>query len=218
MVGKNLHFEVRYAGSDVEKMRAAAKELVRLAPDVFLTWTAPASAAVLRETQTIPTVFVYVSDPVGLGFVKSIPHPGGNVTGFLAFEGSLIGKWVELLKEVAPSIRRTGFMFNPPADPQAEYFMEPFKRTVHALGVEPSINPVQDDEDVERAIQQLSRAHGGLVIVPDAFTYTHRFVISRLAVRDRVPQSARSGLSRAMADWQVMASTTKMSFGGRRRM
>ena len=111
--GRNLRMDVRYEGDNVDRMEALAKELVDLQPDVILAYTTPATAAVQRVTRAIPIVFVFVSDPVGAGFVASLPRPGGNITGFINVEASMGGKWLQLLIEIAPGVKRVAIVYNP---------------------------------------------------------------------------------------------------------
>jgi putative ABC transport system substrate-binding protein len=111
--GRNILIEVRWAAADVDRIQAFARELVSLQPDLILAHTTPVVAALQRETKTIPIVFVVVADPVGSGFVTSLPHPGGNITGFINIESSLSGKWIETLKEILPGVTHAALMFNP---------------------------------------------------------------------------------------------------------
>ena len=126
-VGHNVTIDVRWAAADVESMKRFAKELVALQPDLIFTSSTPATAARLQATRTIPVIFVLVADPVGSGFVASLPRPGGNVTGFTPIVGSLGGKWAELVKEIAPSIAQVTLLFNPQAAPSIESYSSPFK-------------------------------------------------------------------------------------------
>jgi putative tryptophan/tyrosine transport system substrate-binding protein len=183
-----IRIDVRFAGADPDRMRAYATELVKSAPDVILAQTTPVTAALLRETRKIPIVFVIVSDPVGSGFVETLSHPGGNVTGFVNLESSLVEKWVELLKEIAPQVTRAAMMFNPETAPYAGYYMRPFEAAARSLGIEPIGAPVRDDADIERAIARLGRdTKGGLVVMTDIYTTTRREPINRLTTRYRVP-------------------------------
>src|SRR5262249_51213292 len=134
----NLIMETRWAGGDVNRMRMFAKELVSLQPDGILANTTPDVAAFQRETKTIPIVFVVVSDPVGDGFVTSLSRPGGNITGFLHLEGSVGGKWLELLEEIAPQVRRAAIMFNPDTAPgHGRYYSASFEAAAKALSIQP---------------------------------------------------------------------------------
>src|SRR5262245_43920971 len=127
VVGRNILIDYRWAGGDTAQMQSMAKELVELRPDVLLGSTTPVVAALARETQTIPIVLVVVSDPIGSGFIASLPRPGGNITGFINIESSLGAKWIEILKEVAPSLSRVAVMFNPDTAPHADFYVRPFE-------------------------------------------------------------------------------------------
>jgi putative ABC transport system substrate-binding protein len=183
--GRNIEIEIRWARADVESMRRFA-ELVALQPDFILTSSTPATAAMLQQTRTIPIIFVLVADPVGSGFVASLPRPGGNATGFTPIEGSLGGKWVELLKEIAPQIARVTLMFNPPTATFVEGYLNPFKAAAASLGVGAIVAPVHDMPEVEFLVSA-SEPNSGVVVIPDAFTISHRAEIILLAARYRIP-------------------------------
>jgi putative ABC transport system substrate-binding protein len=186
--GRNLMIEARFAAADAERMRVYAAELVGAAPDVIFANTTTVTAALLRQTRTIPIVFAVVSDPLGSGFVQSLARPGGNATGFINLESSLVEKWVEMLKEIAPHVTRAAMMFNPDTAPYAGYYMRPFEGAARALAMEPIGAPVRDVADMERVIATLARdAKGGLVILTDIYTTTHRDPINRLTSQYRVP-------------------------------
>jgi putative ABC transport system substrate-binding protein len=186
--GHNIRLDVRFAAADPDRMRAYATELVGIVPDVILAQTTPITAALLRQSRTIPIVFVIVSDPVGSGFVETLPRPGGSVTGFINLESSLVEKWVEILKEISPHVTRAAMMFNPETAPYAGYYMRPFEAAARSLAIEPIGAPVRDSVDIERAIAALARdAKGGLVILTDIYTTTHREPINRLTASYRVP-------------------------------
>ena len=186
MEGRNINIDTRWATA--ESMQAFAKELVALQPDFILTSSTPATAAMAQQTRTTPIIFVMVSDPVGSGFVASLPRPGGNVTGFTAIEGSLGGKWVELLKEIAPQVTRVVLLFNPAMATYAEYYLHPFKVGAASLGVEAIIAPVHDSSELESAVATQAREpNSGLIIMPDAFLIGHRAQITSLAARYRAP-------------------------------
>ncbi len=186
--GRNVQIVYRWAAGEPARMEALAKELVELRPDVILASTTPVVAALVRETRTIPIVFVVVSDPVGSGFVASLPRPGGNITGFINIESSLGGKWVELLKQIAPRITRVAAMFNPETAPQAGYYVGPFEAAAPSLAVTPITRTVRNDADIERAIDDLAQGpSGGLVVLPDTFTAVHRGAIIAHAARSKVP-------------------------------
>jgi len=185
--GRNLRLEYRWAAGDVVRMRGGAQELVAMRPDAILAGTAPTIPFLLNETQTIPIVFVLVIDAIALGAVRNLAKPGGSVTGFTNFEVSMGGKWLGLLKEVAPSIKRVGCMFNPEMDTGfAEVLISSIKGAAPSFGVEISLAKVQTDADVGGALQGLSD-DGGLILLPGNFNATHRRVIAELAGRYRVP-------------------------------
>jgi len=186
--GRNIEIDTRWAAADVDSMKQYAKELVALQPDLMVTSSTPATAAMLQQTDTIPIIFVLVADPVGSGFVASLPRPGGNVTGFTPIVGSLGGKWVELLKEIAPRIARVTLMFNPPTATFVEGYLSPFKAAAASLGAEAVIAPIHDMPEVESLLTTQAREpNSGLVVIPDAFMVGHRAQITALAARYRVP-------------------------------
>jgi putative ABC transport system substrate-binding protein len=187
--GRNMRMDVRWAASNVDRMRILAKELVDLQPDVILAGATPATAALQRATQTIPIVFAAVSDPVGDGFVAGLPRPGGNLTGFINLEASMGGKWLELLTEIAPGVKRAAMMFNPDTAPgRGSYYLPAFEAAARSLKVAPIAAPVHSDAEIEAAITSLGRTPGGgLVLMPDGFMQVHRAPIISLAARHNVP-------------------------------
>ena len=187
--GRNLQIDYRWAAGDQERMQVFAKELVELQPHVILTRSTPVTAALLRQTRTIPIEFTVVSDPVGEHFVESLARPGGNATGFTNVEFSLTGKWLELLKEVAPGIKRVAFIFNPKLAPGGgSYYTRLIEASAPTFAVTPTVAPVHDAAEIERAIGEFVREpNGGLVVLPDATTLVHRKLIIALAERHRVP-------------------------------
>jgi putative ABC transport system substrate-binding protein len=189
VVGRNVTIAARWAAADVEAMKRFAAELVGLQPDLILTGSTPATAAMLLATRTVPVIFVLVADPVGSGFVASLPRPGGNVTGFTPIVGSLGGKWAQLLKEIAPRITRVTLSFNPAtAATFIESFLIPFKAAAASLGMDALIAPVNDMNELESLVTiQAREPNSGLVVIPDAFTEFHRAEIVALAVRYSVP-------------------------------
>jgi putative tryptophan/tyrosine transport system substrate-binding protein len=186
---RNLISEYRWAGGDTDLMRMFAKELVGLQPDVILANTTPVIAAFQRETRTIPIVFVIAADPIGDGFVASLSRPGGNITGFLHLEGSIGGKWLELLKEIAPQVRRVAMMFNPDTSPgRGSYFSPALDAAAQAIGVQSLKAPVRNDSDIEEAIASLaSQPGGGLVVMSDGFVRVHRHTIIAATARHKIP-------------------------------
>jgi putative tryptophan/tyrosine transport system substrate-binding protein len=186
--GRNSEIEIRWAAADIEVMKRFAKELVALQPDLILTSSTPATAAMLQQTRSVPVIFVIVADPVGSGFVASLPQPGGNATGFTPIVRSLGGKWVELLKEIAPRIARVTLLFNPPTATFIEGYLDPFKAAAASLGAEAIVAPVNDMPSLESLIATEAHEPGsGLVVIPDAFTIQHRAEITALAARYHVP-------------------------------
>jgi putative ABC transport system substrate-binding protein len=186
--GRNVHLDVRWAGSDVSRIGALATELIDLKPDLLVAHSTPVVVEFQRQTKSIPIVFFFVSDPVGSGVVASLPHPGGNTTGFINIEASLGGKWIELLKEIMPRLTRAGLMFNPDSATYAHYYMEPFEAAARSRGVEPVMVPVRNDTEIERAMQTLSdRPDTALAVMPDIFTGAKRKLIIALAASHRLP-------------------------------
>jgi len=184
--GRNVRMDLRWAGDDINRIRALAKEMVALQPDIILTSTIPATAALERETRTIPIVFAGVADPVASGIVPRLDRPGGNITGFAGSEASLIGRWLELLSEVAPGLKRAAIMFNPDTAPVSVY-MPSFETTARSLKIVPIMVPVHSDIEIETAIIALGREPGGgLVVMPSAgFTIAHRMPIISAAARNK---------------------------------
>jgi putative ABC transport system substrate-binding protein len=187
--GGNVRIDTRWAtAGDAEATRRYAKELVALQPDLILSHNTPTTAALLQATRTIPIVFASVSDPVGSGFVTSFPRPGGNVTGFTNIEPTIAGKSLELLKEIAPSVKRIAFLFNPVTAPYAEVFLNPFRAAAASFAVEAIAAPVRDTSELESVIVAQARAsNGGLIAMTDSFLTVHRVAITSLAARYRLP-------------------------------
>ena len=187
--GRNLQVDFRGAAGDPERMQALAKELIALKPYVILSRSTPVTAALLRQTRAIPIVFTVVSDPVGEGFVDGLARPGGNATGFTNVEFSLTGKWLELLKEVAPGIKRVAFIFDPKLAPGGgSYYTRLIQAAAPTFAVTPTVTPVHGAADIERAIGEFVREpNGGLVVLPDAATLVNRKLIIALADRHRIP-------------------------------
>jgi putative tryptophan/tyrosine transport system substrate-binding protein len=187
--GRNIRIDTRWATpSDAESRQRFAKELIALQPDLILSHATPTTAALLQQTRTIPIIFVNASDPVGSGFVASFPRPGGNVTGFINMEPTLAGKWLELLKEIAPRVVRVALLFNPATAPYAKYFLNPLKAAAASFGVEAIAAPVRDTSELETVIAAQAREpNGGMIVMPDVFTTAHRMEITSLAARFRLP-------------------------------
>jgi putative tryptophan/tyrosine transport system substrate-binding protein len=185
--GRNVRMDLRWGGNDINRIRALARELVGLQPDIILASSTPTTIALQRETRTIPIVFADVADPVASGIVAQLDRPSGNVTGFAAWEASLGGKWLELLSEIAPGLKRAAIMFNPDTAPVSS-FMPSFETATRSLKVVPITTPVHNDVEIETAIIALGREPGGgLVIMPDAITTAHRASITSAAARNNVP-------------------------------
>ena len=189
MEGHNTQIDTRWAiPDDAESMRRFAKELVALQPDLLLSSTTPTTSALLQQTRTIPIVFAIVADPIGSGFVANFARPGSNVTGFIFTEPTLAGKWLELLKEIAPRITRVAMLFNPTSATYADYWLKPFKAAAPSFAVEAIAAPVRDRSELETVIAAQARApNGSLIAMPDSFMDTHRVEITSLAVRYRLP-------------------------------
>jgi putative tryptophan/tyrosine transport system substrate-binding protein len=187
--GRNMQMNIRWAAGDLNRMRTLAKELVDLQSEVILSQTTPVTSALHRETRTIPIVFVMVADPVSSGFVASAPGPGGNLTGFGLWEPSMAGKWLELLTDIAPGVRRVAIVFNPDRAPYFRAYLLPsLEVTARSLKVEPIVAPVHSDAEIETVITSLGREPGGgLVIQADPFTEVRRALIISLAARNNVP-------------------------------
>jgi putative tryptophan/tyrosine transport system substrate-binding protein len=185
--GHNIRIEYRWAVGDAEQVRAFAKELVDHRPDIVVVQGSIAVQAVLQETETIPIVFVQVIDPVGQGFTASMARPGGNVTGFSIFEDSMGGKWLALLKEIAPDIARVAVVANPGTTPYG-IVLRSVQAAAPRLGVELISALVHDTTELEMAITAQGREPGGaLLVLPDVFTSTHRELIIQLTARHRLP-------------------------------
>jgi len=185
--GRNVRIDFRWYGADSNRARALAQELVGLKLDIIVTNVASATVAVLRETRTIPIVFTSVADPVASGIVPRLDRPGGNVTGFANFEASLAGKWLELLSEIAPGLKRAAIMFNPDTA-LASTYISPFETAAQSLKVKPITAPVHSDAEIETAITELGREPGGgLVVMSDIFMLLHRAAIISAAARNNVP-------------------------------
>jgi putative ABC transport system substrate-binding protein len=186
--GRNIRLEQRRSETDPEAISKVAREIVDTRPDVILTDSTPPTAAVLRETPTVPVVFMGVGDPVGSGFVASFQHPGGNATGFNNFPLTLTSKWLELLMEVVPRTARVMYLFNPPTSPYAQRFLEPLKGAASSIGVQVVASPVHDPREIETVIAGFAREpDGGLIVLPSAFMVVHRDLIIATAERYRLP-------------------------------
>jgi putative ABC transport system substrate-binding protein len=185
--GRNMRIDLRWGGGDNNRIRALTQELVDFQPDIILTNATTATAAVQRETRTIPIVFASVGDPVTSGIVARLDRPSGNVTGFASSEATLGGKWLELLSEVVPGLRRVAIMYDPDTAPVSA-LMPSFETAAQSLKVVPIMAPVHNDVEIETAIIGLGREPGGgLVVMPDVFVEAHRVAIILAAARNNVP-------------------------------
>jgi putative ABC transport system substrate-binding protein len=186
--GSNLGIEVRWGAGDPEKIRSFAKELIELRPDAILGQTTPVISALAGETQAIPIVFVTVSDPIGAGFAASLAHPGGNVTGFTVDDSALGGKWVELLKEIAPRTVRVALLFNPATAVPIQLFMPSIQAAASFAAIQANLAPVHAKDEIEDVIAaQAHNPGGGLIVIPDVFNVANRELIIALAARYGLP-------------------------------
>jgi putative ABC transport system substrate-binding protein len=186
--GKNIRIDWRFAAGDPTLFKTHVEELVGLAPDAVLASNSPAVAALRQQTRTIPVVFANVIDPVGQGFVQSLARPGGNITGFSAYDAPVMGKWLQLLNEIAPAVTRLTVVFNPDTAPFAPLLNRAIETAAPSLRIAATLAPVHDDMDIEEAIGVLARGPaGGLIALPDSFTTSHRDVIIAAAARHGLP-------------------------------
>jgi putative tryptophan/tyrosine transport system substrate-binding protein len=186
--GQNVRIDVRWSAGDAALARTYAAQLIGLTPDVILASSTTNLIAIQQATNTVPVVFVQVSDPVEQGFVTNVTRPGGNLTGFSMFEFSVGGKWLELLKEIAPGLSRVGVMFNPDTSPQSKFFMRSIEAAAPSHGVQAVVVPVRATADIEPAFEGFARApNGGLILPTDSFTNLRSSLIIDLAARHRLP-------------------------------
>lgn len=187
--GRNITIDTRWGAlDDADVRQRSAKEILALNPDVILTQNTPPTATMLQQTRTVPVVFVIVTDPVGSGFVGSLSRPGGNATGFTIMEPTTSGKWLELLKEIAPQVKRAALLFNPKTAPYANYFLKPFDAAAASLGVEAVAATVDSKSDLESVFAtQAQGPDNGLVVMPDGFLNVYRTEIVLLAARYHLP-------------------------------
>ncbi len=188
MDGQNVRTERRYAPSDLNRMREFAKDLVNLKPDLVLVTNTPSALAMLGVSHQIPLLFVNVTDPVGSGIVSSLSNPGGNATGFTNFEFTMGGKWLQILREVAPEIKRTAIIFNPEFAPYSDGYIRSFTSGAEFLSIDAILAPIHNVDQLEKLlIAQTREAGGSFIIMPDAFTVPNRDFIIDFAVRYRLP-------------------------------
>jgi ABC-type uncharacterized transport system substrate-binding protein len=186
--GRNVRIDYRFGAGDAEQIQAFAKELVELGPDLIVARSSPVVAILLKQTHTIPIVFLQVVDPVRQGFVASLSRPGGNVTGFTPLEAPMGSKWLEILKEAAPRIERVAVVFNPDVAPFAGDFLRVIETAAPSFAVQTIAAPIRDPIGIESAISAFARGqNGGLMVIPDAFTAAHRDLIIAAVARHHLP-------------------------------
>ena len=204
--GQSIRIDYRWSADDAELANFYAAELVALNPDVILASTTSNLIALQRVNHAIPMVFTSVSDPVEQGFVQSLARPGGNITGFTAFEFSIGARWLDLLNQLVPGLTRVFVMFNPETSLQSTFFMRSIEAAAPAFGMQAMAAPVHEPADIQPVIESLARAsNGGLIIPPDTFTRLRRDLIAGLTIRYRVPAITQS------EDW--VRSGALMSYG-----
>jgi putative tryptophan/tyrosine transport system substrate-binding protein len=185
--GSTIHIDYRFAGGNSDQFSVLAKELISLHPEVIFAQSTPVAATLQRETRTIAIVFVEVSDPIGSGFIASLARPGGNLTGMIQYEPGITGKWLAMLKEIAPSLARVALLANPKGTAY-DYFLRNATAAAPSLAIEIISSRVDSVADIERSISSLSRQdNGGLVLPPESFTNVHRKLIIGLAAEHRLP-------------------------------
>jgi putative ABC transport system substrate-binding protein len=185
--GREVRIEYRWAGGDADRSRAYASDLVKLKPDVILAGATPSLASLQQETSSVPIVFAQVADPVGAGFVSSLAHPGGNITGFALFEYAIAAKWLELLKEIAPQVTRVAIVHDP-ENPEAKEYLPVIEAAAQSLGVQVFHSVVRDATEIQRAIEEFTREpNGGLIPLPGPLMGVHRDLIISLTKRRRLP-------------------------------
>jgi len=187
--GRNVRIDYRWAALDPEMMRRFARELIALQPDVILSSSSPTTVSLLEETHSIPVVFANIVDPVGSGLAASLSRPGGNATGFMLFEASLAGKWLELLKEIAPRVSCVAALFNPATAPRGgAYYLASLEAAAKAFGMEVTASSIHIESDLETVIAtQARQPNAGLIVMPDAFLVGHRVEVTSLATRYSLP-------------------------------
>lgn len=186
--GRNIHLEYRYAPAGAQ-VQTLAKELVAMQPEVIFAMSRPVTAALQKETGTIPIVFTYVIDPIGAGFIASLARPGGNLTGLMAYDPSAVGKWLSMLKEIAPQTVRVAILGNPKTAAYYDYLLGAAQAVAPTLGIEAFPSRVENDAaDIERTIVAIaSIPNSGIVVLPESTTSTNHALIITLAARNRIP-------------------------------
>jgi len=186
--GSNIHIDYRVAPAGAQ-VQALAKELVALQPDVIFALSRPVTAALQKETHTIPIVFTYVIDPIGAGFIESLARPGGNLTGLMAYEPSVVGKWLQMLKEIAPQTKRVALLGNPKTAPYYDYLLHAAEAAAPSLGIESVPSRIENDAaDIERAIAAVAGVpNSAMIAIPDSTATVNSGLIITLAARNRLP-------------------------------
>jgi putative ABC transport system substrate-binding protein len=185
--GRTIHIDYRFAGGNPDQFSVLAKELIALHPEVIFAQSTPVTAALQRETRAIAIVFVEVSDPIGSGFIASLAHPGGNLTGIIQYEPGIAGKWLAMLKEIAPNLARVALLANPKGTAY-EYFLRNATAAASSLGIEIISSSVDNVADIEQSISSLARQdNGGLLCPPETFITAHRDLVIALAAKHRLP-------------------------------
>ena len=185
--GHTVHIDYRFAAAQGDQFPTLAKELVALQPNVVFAVSTPAVAAVQRETRTIPIVFLGTSDPIGSGFVASLARPGGNLTRLMLYEAGIAGKWLGMLKEIAPDLKRAALVANPKTTAY-DYFVRTAETAAPSLGIELVPNPISNATDIERSIDTFAQVpNGALLMVSDGTTIVYRELVIALAARHRLP-------------------------------
>ena len=186
--GRNLQFERRSAGGDAGRAQQFARETVQLKPDVIFTTSTPTATALMRETQSIPIVFTNISDPLGSGLVPSLAHPGSNATGFTNFEFGIGGKWLEIMKELLPIVKRSALLFNPATASYFSGYVRSIETAARSFSIEPIVTPINTIVDLENVIgAQASEPGGSVIVLPDIFTVVNRLAIIASTARHRIP-------------------------------
>jgi putative ABC transport system substrate-binding protein len=186
--GQNIRVDIRWNAGDAALARLYGAQLIGLTPDVILASSTTNLTVIQQATSTVPVVFVQVSDPVAQGFIANVTKPGGNLTGFSMYEYSIGGKWLDLLKEIAPALARVAVLFNPDTSPQSKFFMRSVEAAAPALGVQAVAVPVRDTVDIEPALENFAhQPNGGLILPTDTFTRLRQNLIVELASRMRLP-------------------------------
>jgi putative ABC transport system substrate-binding protein len=199
VVGRNLQIDYRWGVTSVEMAQRLGGELLRLSPDVILSAGSPGVKALQQATSTVPILFIFVAEPVDQGFVQSLSHPGGNITGFAYLERTIGAKWLALLTEIAPKVKRVTYIFSPKAAPYAHFYYESAQAAAGKMGVQLDINPVNEPADIEPILAHLGADDGGVIFNADAFVNNNLKLAIDLAARYRLPAIYGNGSASAKA-------------------